>query len=246
MPADQLSGDRSRIAQTVLMSRDRCHHGPTHRLTTFMFRHRRPAGHFRIGRVRTSFPEGIPSLRVQLRHRLPDSDDVVDGEAEILDQPGILASVQLAGEILPLTRERRAPDRHPAHRTAEAERSEFVVPLRTHREVEERVDQQRVVDLVENGLDGFGRGTIGCHGNGLRCQQARHEFQPRLQALMGRFVVLAPGHEQVEVLDYGQNEEGVAGRQEVAQPRDRRSQFDAQVLVSGRRQPRKLLVLITR
>jgi hypothetical protein len=92
-------------------------------------------------------------------------------------------------------------------------------------------------------LGGFGRRTIARYGYGLGRQQARNEFQPRLQTLVRRFVVLAPRNEQVEVLDHGQNEEGVAGRQEIAQPRDRGSQFDALILVSGRRQAREFLVL---
>jgi hypothetical protein len=53
-----------------------------------------------------------------------------------------------------------------------------------------------------------------------------------------------PGDEQVEVLDHGEDVEGVASRQELAQLGDRGCQFDVEFLVSGRREVGELLVLV--
>ena len=104
-PTDQIRRNRHRIADSLLVSGDHLHHRPAHRLTTLEFRQRLPPRRLGICRVRTGFPERIPSLRVELRHRLPDPDDIADREAEVLDQPGILAPVQLPGEIFSVARE---------------------------------------------------------------------------------------------------------------------------------------------
>ena len=44
------------------MSGDHCQHRPAHRLTTLEFRQRLPPRRLGICRVRSGFPEGIPSL----------------------------------------------------------------------------------------------------------------------------------------------------------------------------------------